>query len=81
MENTEGQGQHQEPEENCSHIESTSVPKCPNSEICIINDEIPVVVVDVISVVSFANTNASAHPTTCQTNQLTIGQHQTPKKT
>ena len=77
MENTEGQGQHQEPEENCSHIESTSVPKCPNSEICKINDEIPVVV-DVISIVSFAKTT-SAHPSTCQTNQLTIGQHQTPK--
>ena len=79
MEDAEGQGQHQEPEENCSTIESTSVRRCPSSEIFVINDKIPVVV-DVISVVSFANTNASAHPTTCQPNQLTIGQNQIPKE-
>ena len=78
MEDAEGQGHSQEPREICPPIESANIQRCPNSEIFAINDKISVFV-DVISVVSFENSNANAHPTTCQPNQLTIGQTQIPK--
>ena len=78
MEDTEGQGRRQEPEEQSPQIESTNVERSLNSDnIFKINDKISV---DVISVVKFESKNASAHPVTCQPNQLTIGQPKPPKK-
>ena len=77
MKDTKGQGQSQEPEEECPNVESANVLRSLNSDIVFkINDKISV---DVISVVKFENINASAHPMTCQPNQLTIGQNQPPK--
>ena len=75
MEDTKGQGRNQEPEEACPPIESANVCRSLNSDVFKINDKISV---DVISVVTFGNNNASAHPMTCQPNQLTIGQNQPP---
>ena len=87
MWNPEGQGQRREPEDKSSNIESTSVKECLNSE-NLINDEIPVpVIVPVIVITDSSDSSdsfpivkfsTSVHPTTCQTNQLTIGQQQTP---
>ena len=77
MKDTKGQGRRQEPEEECPQIESTNVLRSLNSDIIFkINDKISV---DVISVVKFESINASAHPVTCQPNQLTIGQTKPPK--
>ena len=87
MWNPKGQGQRREPDDSRSNIESTCVEKCLNSEI-LINDEIPVpVIVPVIVITDSSDSSdsfpivkfsTSVHPTTCQTNQLTIGHPQTP---
>ena len=74
MEDARGQGQSQEPLEQSLPIESANLRRSPISDIFSINDS-----VFVNSVIFFDNLSTSAHPTTCQTHQLTIGQTQTPK--